>query len=112
LQGDALAFLVLRRKLSGKAKDPEAAEPIKQDLERSARNLASSIAPLTPNSSKALEGLAALQAVRDNHVFAALQQALTPGATAQVNRRGVWRLLIVLTGAVCCGAPNAFCYAM
>ncbi|KAF6266620.1 hypothetical protein COO60DRAFT_1697167 [Scenedesmus sp. NREL 46B-D3] len=83
LQGDALAFLVLRRKLSGKARDPEAAEPIKQDVERAARSLASSLAPFTPNTSKAAEGLAALQAVRDNHVFAALQQALTPGASAQ-----------------------------
>jgi hypothetical protein len=90
-QGDVLAFLVLRSKLSGKAKDPEAAEPIKQDMERAARNLASSLAPFTPNTPKALQGLAALQAVRDNHVFAALQQALTPGATAQVRyvTRGV-----------------------
>jgi hypothetical protein len=86
LQGDALAFLVLRRKLSGKAKDPEAAEQVKLDLDRAARNLASSLAPFTPNTPKALEGLAALQAVRDNHVFAALQQALTPGATAQVGK--------------------------
>ncbi|WIA29168.1 hypothetical protein OEZ86_011679 [Tetradesmus obliquus] len=83
LQGDALAFLVLRRKLSGTTKDPDAAEPIRQDLERASRNLAASMAPFSPNPSKAPEGLAALQAVRDNHVFGALQQALAPGATAQ-----------------------------
>lgn len=79
-QADALTFLALRRKLSGKDKDPDAAEPLKRDLDKAARNLANSM----PQASKAAEGLAALQGVRDNHVFAALQQALAPGATQQV----------------------------
>ena len=100
MQGGALAFLVLRRKLSGKAKDPDAAEPIRQDLERASRNLAASMAPFSPNPSKAPEGLAALQAVRDNHVFGALQQALAPGATAQVRRKGAW-LLAACFGVSC-----------
>eukprot|EP00879_Flechtneria_rotunda_P015681 GHRR01016403.1.p1 GENE.GHRR01016403.1~~GHRR01016403.1.p1 ORF type:complete len:1542 (+),score=797.44 GHRR01016403.1:616-5241(+) len=80
LQGDALVYLALRRKLSAKAKDKEDnIEAVQEDLERAARQLAKQM----PQPDRAAEGLTALQSVRDNHAFAALQRALAPDGTPQ-----------------------------
>lgn len=79
LQGEALVFLTLRRKASGKDKDDS--DSMKQRLETAAKRLAQCL----PQPDKAMEGLNALMAVRDNHVFTNLQQALSPDVTLQVS---------------------------
>ncbi len=80
-QADALLFVALRRKLSGKGRVPEdVGDAVRADMERVGRALAAQL----PHSERAAQGIAALVAVRDNHVFTALAAALSPDADVQV----------------------------
>jgi len=80
LQAQTAQFVALRRKLSckdGKCSDPES---VKAELDKAVREVAKQL----PDAHKAAEGLVALQAVRDNYVFASMQQALSPTVTQEV----------------------------
>ncbi|KAF8072944.1 ATXR2 [Scenedesmus sp. PABB004] len=92
LQCDALVFLRLRRRLSGKDRqvEGEEAELLRAQLQQAARGLAAQL----PHSDKAAEGLTALLAVRDNHAFASLQAALAPDSAAEPAAEAAGQLLL------------------
>lgn len=91
--------MALRCKLSGKAAAANgSADPDAPRAELA--EAAAALAQVMPVPEAASEGLAALQAARDNRVFSALQTALDPAATQKV--RAAWRRAHACTPAPAC----------
>jgi molybdopterin converting factor small subunit len=82
VQTDTLQFLALRRKLSGR-QVADANDTHKLSLDQACKRLAAQM----PQPDRAVETLGQLMQVRDNHVFAAMQTALAPGASQEVGPR-------------------------